>query len=109
MWRRLRWTSAGESFFNFSEGRRPRGAHQDPGHVIEAKPVLITQDYLNKNEIRTLAESRALMLRPRPGRRSRRKVAACAVSAAEARRIPRSRSATVARHLCKYMQANASK
>ena len=36
-------------------------AGQDPGHVIEAKPVLITQDYLNKNDIKTLAELKAKM------------------------------------------------
>jgi simple sugar transport system substrate-binding protein len=36
-------------------------AGQDPGHVIEAKPVLITQEYLNKNDIKTLAELKAKM------------------------------------------------
>lgn len=36
-------------------------AGQDPGHVIEAKPVLITQDYLNKNDIKTLADLKAKM------------------------------------------------
>jgi simple sugar transport system substrate-binding protein len=36
-------------------------AGQDPGHVIEAKPVLITKDYLNKNDIKTLAELKAKM------------------------------------------------
>jgi simple sugar transport system substrate-binding protein len=31
-------------------------AGQDPGKLIEVKPFLITQDQLNKNDIRTIAD-----------------------------------------------------
>jgi simple sugar transport system substrate-binding protein len=36
-------------------------AGQDPGHVIEMKPVLITRDYLAKNDIKTLEDLKAKM------------------------------------------------
>jgi hypothetical protein len=30
-------------------------------HVVEMKPVLITQDYLNKNDVKTLEDLKAKM------------------------------------------------
>ena len=76
-------------------------AGEDPGHVIEAKPVLITQDYLNKNDIKTLAELKARCWgtrakhrraprRPRPGclNRSNSRPGVALTGRPKGRRIP---------------------
>ena len=57
-WRRaLAWEGdAPERPNRFQQGGCCSGAGQDPGNGIEVSPVLLTQEQLNKNNVKTIVD-----------------------------------------------------